>query len=1385
MEVFVMKRSTLFSLLVAIAVAGALHAIVGAQGQVGPNINVVSGSADQFIGDMFRQRQNEGAIGISSVNPSHMMAAYNDYRTVDIADDAGVGTTSPAQSFVAKLFNFVRPWRRVERKPAPPAESDAAQAWIGLSFSDNNGKNWYTGLHPGFHLLANPIPDTVDPAFGDQSSQLLPFDAASDPVIATTANQFFVGGIAFNPGGNSVGFVSRFTDRNDTQSGQNIQFDGTKVLLTQPATFFVDKPNIAAGPNGRVYVAFVLFDQQDPLKLSSKIVFFRSQDFGVTWSAPMTVSDPLTRNQSPWIVVDPNNENIVYLGWRVFAAKAGGIANAIVGRKSLNGGASFIPFSPYVVAAQLKAFDQPQGSMAQGTPPIPRSNAYPTATIDGNGGLHAAIQEYVNTSGVPLGPGMPIANGVPRITVTSSYDGGITWTARRAVDFAAGSGTQFMPVLTAVGEPGASCPGSTGPRSRVMLMYYDARNGNAGKTAGTNGYVTGGGTQFDVRIAQASACNRDAARRLIFSPSEQVSRYTQSAQPPHNIVTTPAPGYGYPAVNRAVAMFCGGRCAFTGDYIHLTPRVPYVMTAAGWKPTTANAVDKSKLPSPVVQGVWADTRDVLFPTVPGPALPPGPSFVDGLAWWSYQPPGTGKPPDACTNPGSRDQNIYTMEYAPGQLFAAAPETFQPSALAPRAYPVYVENRAGQLRFFRLTIAAGSSASFDYRSFDTPAAPLLKTADVAIGAYSTVTGSVIIGPGWNTPVGITVAQLATTTNSQGQTIATGILANGAQTSVTLGVAPQDAVPATQMQVPVIDQTPTITKPYGTIPTAGITLTPFTQTPFTQTTFEANPFTQTPFTQTMTVYDVTDYSFKVTNGGDAAAAFAALLSIQKDLKNSYLFQVLINRIAQRMALDGCNTIDRPGENQISNLFVPIATPFTQTPFTQTPFTQTPFTQTPFTQTPFTQTPFTQTPFTQTAGVDSRDPTITNATFYMAPAGNSTPGYVGRRPPDLVMYTLRAYQVKAPTAADFVSLETNPAQPTGQSIGVTVAANTPPIVLIGGQPVFDPGGPPTAGGGAAPVKLAFGQQPTNTLAGQPITPAVTVRVQDGFGNTVTNSSLPVTIALDNAAGTLSGTLTVNAVNGVATFSNLAVANTGSYTLIASSPGLQPATSGAFAITKSILIYGPSLAPLSETLTVNEQTIAEANGYTVTVKDAAGWASTTTTEFGSFNAIVFGDANCQVSPSPTLDAAIANRTAWSPAVTGPIVVVGTDPIYHRNFVGSPKIAAETLTLNSIAFAASGPDTGMYMNLSCYYYTVNPETPSTVTVLDQFGVFTVAGEEASTIAVLAPSHPVLSGLTAASLSDWGSSMHEWFVTFPAGWTALAEETSDPAHPHRKYIIVR
>lgn len=103
------------------------------------------------------------------------------------------------------------------------------------------------------------------------------------------------------------------------------------------------------------------------------------------------------------------------------------------------------------------------------------------------------------------------------------------------------------------------------------------------------------------------------------------------------------------------------------------------------------------------------------------------------------------------------------------------------------------------------------------------------------------------------------------------------------------------------------------------------------------------------------------------------------------------------------------------------------------------------------------------------------------------------------------------------------------------------------------------------AAPAKLTFTTLPIATSSGDVIVPAVQVAIQDAFGNTVTNATNPVTVALGgNPAGaTLSGTVTTNAENGVASFYDLSIDKTSAgYSLIASSGALTAVTSPSFNI-------------------------------------------------------------------------------------------------------------------------------------------------------------------------------------------------------------------------------
>ncbi|WNG54922.1 DUF5011 domain-containing protein [Archangium gephyra] len=187
-------------------------------------------------------------------------------------------------------------------------------------------------------------------------------------------------------------------------------------------------------------------------------------------------------------------------------------------------------------------------------------------------------------------------------------------------------------------------------------------------------------------------------------------------------------------------------------------------------------------------------------------------------------------------------------------------------------------------------------------------------------------------------------------------------------------------------------------------------------------------------------------------------------------------------------------------------------------------------------------------------------------------------------------------------------------------------------------------------------------------------------------------------------------------------------------------------------------------------EAAAARAQGYTVELATDAAWAAKTSADFATYRALILGDNTC--SGVGLIAAAVANRNVWGPVVDGNVILVGTDPVFHKSRDGG------VLTTNSVKFAAAQEGkTGMYINLSCYYDGVAAKTP--LPIMDPFGTFTVTGVGCYNDAHIVATHSALSGLTDAILSNWSCSVHEAFDTYPeANFTPLAI-ARDPVYGSR------
>ena len=158
----------------------------------------------------------------------------------------------------------------------------------------------------------------------------------------------------------------------------------------------------------------------------------------------------------------------------------------------------------------------------------------------------------------------------------------------------------------------------------------------------------------------------------------------------------------------------------------------------------------------------------------------------------------------------------------------------------------------------------------------------------------------------------------------------------------------------------------------------------------------------------------------------------------------------------------------------------------------------------------------------------------------------------------------------------------------------------------------------------QLSFTTSPGTTVAGDPFATQPVVTFQDAGGNTATaTGAVSLAIGSNPGGGTLSG-CTSTTTNGVATFSGCKINLAGNgYTLVATSPGLQSATSSAFNIVTPALTSFKVVGP------TGNQTAGTAFSVTVTGLDQSGFTYTglTGTQTISFS----GPANSPNGTPPT----------------------------------------------------------------------------------------------------------------------------------------------------------
>jgi uncharacterized repeat protein (TIGR01451 family) len=264
--------------------------------------------------------------------------------------------------------------------------------------------------------------------------------------------------------------------------------------------------------------------------------------------------------------------------------------------------------------------------------------------------------------------------------------------------------------------------------------------------------------------------------------------------------------------------------------------------------------------------------------------------------------------------------------------------------------------------------------------------------------------------------------------------------------------------------------------------------------------------------------------------------------------------------------------------------------------------------------------------------------------------------------------------------------------------------------GDPVGDPNAPAAADWGTNVTSftvgpahhLAFGQQPTNTTAGQSITPAVTVLVEDRSNTLVTSDNTDqVTLAIGTnpGGGTLSGSITITVSGGIATFSNLSVNRSGiGYTVTASASGLGGATSGSFTISAAAADHLAFLQPPTSTTAG----VALSPDVTVQILDA-------------FNNLTSSSATVSVAatgPGPFTAGSTTAVAAVSGTATFSTLVLDSAGSYTvtASSTGLSPATSASFTISAaadLAVANTGPAASIEGNDATYTITVTNHGPS------------------------------------------------------------------------------
>jgi hypothetical protein len=187
-------------------------------------------------------------------------------------------------------------------------------------------------------------------------------------------------------------------------------------------------------------------------------------------------------------------------------------------------------------------------------------------------------------------------------------------------------------------------------------------------------------------------------------------------------------------------------------------------------------------------------------------------------------------------------------------------------------------------------------------------------------------------------------------------------------------------------------------------------------------------------------------------------------------------------------------------------------------------------------------------------------------------------------------------------------------------------------------------------AAAKLAFAARPTNVVAGVNESPAPVVYVEDAWGNIVTTDNSLVTLGVktgpSGSGGGIFGNFSLDASNGVATFSSVYFKLAGVYTLSANDGALTSAASQTFTVSAGAVaslafvtnptnaVAGQKLAPFTvQAVDQYGNAVAHAS-ITLSASGPGGLFGTITASTGSNGIATFSSVSLHIAGSYTLTA-------------------------------------------------------------------------------------------------------------------------------------------------------